>query len=115
MIATFTTQIASESISEDLKAKKFPGGACPQTPLNGALSHAIQSPPQTFSMLRFAPPFYFLKETLVSVPLAPVIPLIMFRLKLPLLIRNPDVMSVEQLLSQPEGIPTPSPCKLQYD
>ena len=59
-------QIALESISEDLKAKNFLGGggggggegvgACPQTPLNGALSRAIQSPPQTFSMLRFAPP-----------------------------------------------------------
>ena len=61
MIVIFTSRIASESISEDLQAKRFlggggGGGACPQIPLNGALSHAIQSPPQTFSMLRFAPP-----------------------------------------------------------
>ena len=53
MIATFTTQTVSESISEDLKAN---WGGMPPDPQNGALSRAIQSPPQTFSMLRFAPP-----------------------------------------------------------
>ena len=28
---------------ESLRGQKFPGGACPQTPLNGALSRAIRS------------------------------------------------------------------------
>ena len=48
MIALFISQIASESISEDL---------------NGVLLCTIQSPPQTFSMLHLAPPCdIFLKK-----------------------------------------------------
>ena len=64
MIAIFTSQVGPDCIRINLrrpKSQNFPGGGgggggCPQTPLNGALSRAIQSPPQTFSMLRFAPP-----------------------------------------------------------
>ena len=59
MIAIFTTQIGPDCIRINLrgpKRQKFPEGACPQTPLNGALLRAIPLPPQTFSMLRFAPP-----------------------------------------------------------
>jgi len=38
-----------EVISEGLKIKKFSGGACPQTPLQGALPHTLPWPPQIFS------------------------------------------------------------------
>ena len=54
-----TSQVGPDCVRINLrrpKSQNFPGGACPQTPLNGALSYAIQSPPQTFSMLRFASP-----------------------------------------------------------
>ena len=43
----------------------FPGGACPQTPLEGALPCTVPLPPQIFSKYYFAPPLsIFLNETL---------------------------------------------------
>ena len=54
MIAIFISQIGPDGIRINLrgpKSQKFcggGGGACPQTPLNDALSRAIQSPPLYF-------------------------------------------------------------------
>ena len=59
MIAIFIIQIGPDCVTinlRGLKAKTF------QTPLNGALSHTIQPPPQSFSMLRFATLVIFSKR-----------------------------------------------------
>jgi len=50
---------APEMISEGLKIKNFSWGACPQTPLLGALLRSVPWPPQTFSKYHFAPPCIF--------------------------------------------------------
>jgi len=57
-----------EVISEGLKIKNFSGGACPQTPLEGALPRTYPLPPKIFSKSHFAPPplYIFLNETLMS-------------------------------------------------
>ena len=34
-----------EMLSEGIKNEKFPGGACPQIPLDGALTRVIPTPP----------------------------------------------------------------------